>query len=50
MSVEQGVRLALDIFKEILDENFDIERFDAGIVRKEGKMKRLSGKDIENLK
>jgi proteasome alpha subunit len=50
MTIEQGIKLALEIFKEILEENFDIERFDAGIVRKEGKMKRLSGKDIENLR
>jgi len=40
------VRLALDIFKEIQGEDYNIERFDVGILKK-GELIKLSGKEIE---
>lgn len=49
LSYKEGLKLALDIFKDVHGDNFDIERFDAGILRKEGektKILRISGKDI----
>ena len=46
LSVKEGLKLAVDIFKETQGEKFDINRFDAGIVE-EKKITRLSGKEIE---
>jgi proteasome alpha subunit len=45
MTSEAGVRLALNIFKEIQGEEFDIDRFDAGILT-EGKITKLSGNEL----
>ena len=46
MSVKEGMKLALDIFKDVQGDKFDISRFDAGIVD-DKKVTRLSGKEIE---
>jgi len=34
LSSDEGLKLALDVFREVQGEEFDIERFDAGILRK----------------
>jgi proteasome alpha subunit len=49
LSSEEGLKLALDIFRDIEGSNFDIERFDAGILsRIDGKINILkkSGKKL----
>lgn len=46
MTSEQGAKLALEIFEEILGENFNSDRFDIGIVKKDQKLKRMSAKDL----
>ncbi len=46
LTTKEGMKLALDIFKEVQGEKFDISRFDAGIVD-DKKITRLSGKEIE---
>ena len=46
LSSREGVKLALDIFREVEGEDFDIERFDAGILSK-GKIVKVSGKELE---
>ncbi len=49
MTGKEGLKLALDIFKEVEGDNFDIERFDAGILSKvDGKVliKKISGKAL----
>ena len=49
LSSEEGLKLALDIFRDIEGSNFDIERFDAGILSKiDGKINILkkSGKKL----
>jgi len=46
MSSDEGVRLALDIFREVEGDDFDIGRFDCGIVSGDGIVKK-SGKDLE---
>lgn len=49
LSAKEGLKLALDVFKEAQGEDFDIERFDAGILTKaEGKVKimKASGKEL----
>jgi len=42
MSCEQGIKLALDIFKKILEKDFNPERFDIAIIKKDKKIKMLS--------
>ena len=46
MSSREAIHLALKIFREIQGEEFNINRFDAGILE-EGKITKLSGKELE---
>lgn len=46
MTTKEGIKLILDIFKEIQTDKFNINRFDAGIVEK-GKITKLAGAEIE---
>jgi proteasome alpha subunit len=46
MTSSEGLKLALKIFKEVQGEDFDISRFDAGILSK-GKIVKKSGKELE---
>ena len=46
LSSEEGLKLALDIFREVEGDAFDIGRFDAGILS-EGKIVKKSGKSLE---
>ena len=46
LSSEDAVRLGLDIFKEIQGEEYNIDRFDVGILKK-GELIKLSGKELE---
>ncbi len=46
MSLKEGIKLALEIFKEIQGDDFNVDRFDAGILSK-GKIKKVSGKELE---
>lgn len=45
MSVTEGLKLALKIFEKVQGEEFNISRFDAGIL-KEGSIEKRSGKKI----
>lgn len=36
-NIEQGIKLALNIFKKVLGKNFDIKRFEAAFVNKDNK-------------
>lgn len=48
MSIEEGIKFALKIFKEIFEKNFDIQRFDVGFVKTDkGKLQRLHGDDLK---
>jgi 20S proteasome alpha/beta subunit len=49
MSIKEGLSLVLNIFKEILGEKFDIERFEAGIIDKEKKIVKINSKKIEEF-
>jgi len=49
-SVEDGIRLALKVFKKILDKNFDISRFEAIYIKsEEKKLKRLKEEDLKKF-
>ena len=44
MTIEDGIKLSLKIFKQVLGKNFDPERFDVGLIEKSNKkLKRISG-------
>jgi len=45
MTCEEGIKLALKIFKEIQGENFDKNRFDIGIITKDKKIVKKKGND-----
>ena len=48
MSIEEGLKFIMQIFRRILGKNFDPARFDAGYVKlKEPKLVRLSGDDLK---
>lgn len=48
ITVEQGVKLAFEIFKKILGKNFDINRFDVGFIStKEKKIQKLFGEALK---
>lgn len=51
LTIKEGVKLVLDIFKDIQGDDFDLERFELGYIEnKEQKIKRLEGKEINKLK
>jgi proteasome alpha subunit len=45
LSYEEGIKLALRIFKETQEENFDKNRFDIGIITKDKKIVKKRGSD-----
>ncbi len=48
LSVEDAIKFCLKIFKEILEKNFDIQRFDVGYIKKgDSKLVRLQGDDLK---
>ncbi len=48
MTIEEGIKFSLKIFKEILEKNFDLQRFDVGYVKlTDGKLTRLHGDDLK---
>ena len=48
ITIEEGTKLALKIFKEILGKNFDIMRFDVGYIGiSDKKLKRLQGEQLK---
>ncbi len=50
MTIEEGIRFALKIFKELLEKNFDLSRFDVGyITSKDEKLIRLHGDELKKF-
>jgi proteasome alpha subunit len=48
MTMEEAIKFALKIFKEILEKNFDLERFDVGYIStKDEKLVRLHGDELK---
>jgi len=47
---EEAIKLALEIFKEVLKENFSIERFNIAVIKnKDKKLKKLSTEEIKGF-
>jgi proteasome alpha subunit len=50
ITVDEGIKLALKIFKKILDKNFDIARFEGVYIKSgEKKIKRLKEEDLKKF-
>ncbi len=49
-TIEENIKLGFDIFKKVLGNKFDVNRFNVAYVNKEGKLKRLTDKEIEKYK
>jgi len=50
LTIKKGIKLALEIYKEIQGEKFDINRFELNSIKTdEGKLKKVEGKDIKEL-
>lgn len=50
LTMEEGVKFVLKIFKEILGKNFELARFDVGMIpTKEAKLVRLHGEDLRKF-
>ena len=48
MTIDEGIRFAMKIFREILGKNFEIHRFDVGYVKSsEEKLVRLQGDELK---
>ncbi len=48
MHIDDGIKFALKIFKEILEKNFDLQRFDVGYVKiADEKLVRLHGDELK---
>jgi proteasome alpha subunit len=50
LTIKQGVKLALEIFKEVKNDKFNLEKFELTYIKSsDAKMKRIEGKDIEKI-
>lgn len=48
MDIEDGIKFAMRIFKDVLGKNFDIQRFDVGYIKiSEEKLARLQGDELK---
>ena len=48
ISIEEGIKFALKIFKDILEKNFDIQRFDVGYIKlSDERLIRLHGDELK---
>lgn len=49
LTVKKGIKLALDIFKEIQGDKFDISRFELCYINSDEKIHRIEGEEIKNI-
>lgn len=50
LTIKKGIKLALDIFKEIRGKKFNLNRFELAYIKSdEGKLKRFEGEKIKDL-
>jgi proteasome alpha subunit len=51
VTIKQGIKIAFEVFKEIKGDKFDADKFELGYIeQKDGKIKKLEGKEISELK
>ena len=50
MKIEEGIKLSFEIFKEIMKDKFDINRFNVVYINKdENKLKKLKTEDFKKF-
>lgn len=50
MTMDEGIKFAMKIFKEILGKNFEVSRFDVGMIpSKDGRLVRLHGEELKKF-
>ena len=50
MSIDEGIKFAMKMFKEVLDKNFELSRFEVVYVKMdEGKLIRLQGDALKKF-
>ncbi|MBM3231871.1 archaeal proteasome endopeptidase complex subunit alpha [Candidatus Pacearchaeota archaeon] len=50
MTMDEGVKFVMKIFKDLLGKNFEISRFDVGMISlKDGKLMRLHGEELRKF-
>ena len=49
LTIKKGVKLALDIFKEIQGDKFNVNKFELAFIKKEGNIQRLDGEKIKEI-
>lgn len=49
LKINDGVKIALEIFKELDDKKFNINRFELCYIKNDGELKRFYGDEINNL-
>jgi proteasome alpha subunit len=50
MTIDEGIKFGLKVFKDILGKNFDIERFEAGFIKiADEKLERLQGEQLKKF-
>jgi proteasome alpha subunit len=50
MTIDEGIKFAMKIFKDMLEKNFDLNRFDVGYIKtKEEKLIRLHGEELKKF-
>ncbi len=49
LTCQQGIKLALEIFKELQGDNFNLDRFDIGMIKEDKKINKLSKEEIGKL-
>lgn len=49
LTIKEGIKIALDIFKEIKGVDFNIDKFELCILKPSEKLKRLEGREIESI-
>ena len=49
-TIEEGIKFALKVFRDLLEKNFDLQRFDVGYIKiKDEKLVRLHGEDLKKF-
>jgi len=50
LTIKKGVKMALEIFKEIQGDKFNMDKFELAFIKKQGNIQKLDGEDIKDLK
>lgn len=49
LTIKEGVKLAIEMFKELDDKKFNINRFELGYIQNSGELKRFNGEQLQEF-